>query len=196
MERRALACSVVTGLAFVLLALGIAWRPEPAGWERRLSAWSAHHDDLVGGAWKLGSMVVVGPGLVLAAGIGVVRRRPIAVVLAVVAFIAIAVAQLGVKPLVARPAGLVYGFPSGHAVGSAFVAVAVVAALWSSSPLVDRLLVGSGAAVALLCGAAAVTSQSHLITDVLGSWLWVASWSALAVLGALRARTWPSGKRL
>lgn len=165
-------------VAFSVLALYVRVRPAPAAWERRVSAWAVHLDGLVGWAWKLGSVGAVAVGLLAALAIGIVRRRPLAVALSLVAVPSLVLVQTVVKPLVGREAGRVYGFPSGHAVSSGFLVVALVAALWVPPGRARVALVAGGALAGTACGAAAISGQSHLPTDVAGSWLWVLGWAA------------------
>lgn len=187
-DRRVATTAVRAGLAFSGLALYLRFRPEPAAWERRVSAWAVHLDGLFGWAWGLGSVGVVALGLLAALIIGIARRRPLAVALSLVAVPSLVLVQAAVKPLVGREAGLVYGFPSGHAVSSGFLAVALVAALWLPAGRGRVVLVATAGVAAASCGAAAVSGRSHLPTDVLGSWLWLLSWSAATAWWVRRLR--------
>lgn len=178
LDRRLAIVAVLAAIAFVVLARSVWSRPDPAAWEQRLSQWAAHLDGGLHWAWALGSAGGFVVGLVTAAVIGTLRRRPLALAISFVAALSMVVVQAGVKPLVGREAGLVYGFPSGHALSSGFVAVALVVALWPPAGRGRVPLVAAATAGALACGAAAVSGQSHFPTDVIGSWLWLLCWSA------------------
>ncbi len=181
LDHRPATTAVGAGVAFVVLAVYVRARPEAAAWERRVSAIAVHLDGIVGWAWVLGSLGVFVVGLVAAAAIGTRRRRPLAIALPVVAVASLLVVQGVVKPLVGRQAGLVYGFPSGHALSSSFVAVSLVAALWPPPGRARTALVAAAGASAAACGVAAISGQSHLPTDVAGSWLWLLGSSAATV---------------
>lgn len=186
-DRQLAAWSLALTAAFLAIAT-VIWRlPAAATWEVALNDRLAPLDAVVSWAWLLGAAPVVALGVVTAVFASVRRGRPRALAVAVLAAPALLLLELVVKPMVGRPAGLEYGFPSGHAAGSAYLAVMVLVAFW---PRARRQPAALGAAFlgAVACALWTLASGSHLATDVIGAWLWVGAWVlAGASVGGLLA---------
>lgn len=196
-------------LAFALLTVAVSRR-----WDPVVDVDSSVADDLhdavegsPGWADALKAVTFLGTSLVLysvvavAAVVSLARRQP-----RLAAFVVATAATGGllnrlVKALVGRerpwfPDPLAdsggYSFPSGHAMNSAVVFVAVAAALVILSRRSPRWLVPAVAGLVLAIGFTRVALGVHFVSDVVGGWLLGVAWVVVGLaafgLGRLPGR--------
>jgi membrane-associated phospholipid phosphatase len=172
------------------------------GWDRAaLRAVEHLHGPSLTRAIKLvtafGSLGLVAPLTLVAAGAACLLRRLHAATLVVLAVAGAELLQLGLKPLFDRPRPTVFprleqiasgAYPSGHALVSASLALALVTICWKRP---WRATVACPAAVYVLAvGFSRVYLGVHYPSDVLAGWLLAAAWVAglSLALGLRRGR--------
>lgn len=197
-----LAVGAFAAWSFGGLTQDVVGHDEAALSDPRVTAWVvAHRTDWLTAVMKsvtwLGSNAVIVPGLVLVAGLFLVRRRDWRPGAKLAAAVGGAVALYDiVKPAVgrARPPSAIWighysggAFPSGHATQTvAFYAMlALVLSVGRSAK--TRALLWSGAGlIALVVGASRVYLGAHWLTDVLSGYALGATWVAIVVAVTLR----------
>ncbi|MFN8124104.1 MAG: phosphatase PAP2 family protein [Thermoleophilia bacterium] len=192
---------VVPGLVFAGLAEDVV-EAQPFGWDAPTMLWL--HDrggvlaalvmnalSVLGGVFGIGGVLAVS-ALVLA------RRRHIGDAMFLIAAVLGAVlASVLVKEAVGRPRPDLGGngypvvgssFPSGHAAGSAALAVAIVVLTWGGRSRWLVVLATTGIAIGV--GASRVWLGVHYPSDVLAGWCMGVAWAVgtLAVRGAATRR--------
>lgn len=200
---------LIAAFTFLVLAVAVSVHQRPIGIEAALDrAFAAPRGTTRFDFFKI--VTITGSFAFVAAGAAVLgvecwthgHDRRLAVACIVGPGLA-GIAEIMLKPVVGRPRPATstltgesgFGFPSGHAAGSAALAVCAIATAWALLPRgrLRTACVAAATAYAAVIGVSRVVVGAHYPADVLGGWLLGVA-VATATLLALRPET--LGRRL